>query len=131
MRKIFLVPSAPKEELFTHYYLAINIERIISTIKINRKVSERDRCTLNPINVVKSVNILMKEIDRLLLYDHDERKGLINLFRSHIIVSLASKEVCVRHRLTTSAFDELIKEITYKLKKSMVHPGEAVGAIAA
>lgn len=64
-------------------------------------------------------------------YDHEERKGLINLFRSHLRVSLASKDLCVRHRLTPEAFHELISEIIYKLKKSMAHPGEAVGAIAA
>jgi hypothetical protein len=44
---------------------------------------------------------------------------------------LASKEICVRHRLTPETFKELLDEILYKLKKSFAHPGEAVGAIAA
>lgn len=131
LRRLFLVDSAPKEELFTHYYLPVNIERIISTIKINRKISDRERCQLNPIAVIKAVDQILREADKLLLYDHQERKGMINIFRSHLIVSLASKDICVRHRLTPAAFDELLKEIIYKLKKSMTHPGEAVGAMAA
>jgi hypothetical protein len=48
-----LIDSAPKEEIFTHYYLVVNIERIISTIKINKKISEREKCRLNPIFVTK------------------------------------------------------------------------------
>jgi hypothetical protein len=33
--------------------------------------------------------------------------------------------------MTPDTFSELISEIKYKLKKSLAHPGEAVGAIAA
>jgi hypothetical protein len=55
----------------------------------------------------------------------------VNLFRSFLKVSLASKEVCNRHRLTPESFKEVLEEIIFKLKKSFAHPGEAVGAIAA
>ena len=33
--------------------------------------------------------------------------------------------------MTPETFSELINEIKYKLNKSLAHPGEAVGAIAA
>lgn len=126
-----MLPSAPKEENFTHYYLVVNIERLISSIKINRKIGDRGKCCLNPAEVVREVDSLLGKVDELLRYDHEERRGLLNLFRSHLQVSLASKEICVRHRLNPEAFKELVNEIFYKLKKSMAHPGEAVGAIAA
>lgn len=59
LRRLFLIDSAPKEEVFTHYYLVVNIERIISTIKINKKISDREKCRLNPIHVTKSVDELI------------------------------------------------------------------------
>lgn len=61
----------------------------------------------------------------------NDNVGYINLFTAHLRVALASKEVCVRHRLTPETFKEGLDEILYKLKKSLSHPGEAVGAIAA
>jgi DNA-directed RNA polymerase II subunit RPB1 len=124
---LFLDPSAPKEENFTHYYLPVNVERIISTIKINKKVSEREKCKLNPIDVVHQVEILLKEVARI---THSTENSM-NLLTTHLRVALASKEVCVRHRLTPDTFKEATDEIIYKLKKSLSHPGEAVGAIAA
>jgi len=39
-----------------------------------------------------------------LSYDLEERRDCINLFRSHLKVSLASKDLCCRHRLTPEAF---------------------------
>jgi hypothetical protein len=60
----------------------------------------------------------------------DAKEGII-LIRCHLKVALASKEICVRHRLTPETFQELINEIRYKLQKALAHPGEAVGAIAA
>lgn len=59
LRRLFLIDSAPKEEVFTHYYLVVNIERIISTIKINKKISDREKCRLNPIYVTRSVDELI------------------------------------------------------------------------
>lgn len=63
LRKQFLSASAPKEESFTHYYLPVNIERIASTIKINKKISDREKCRLNPVDVVKAVDQLIKDTD--------------------------------------------------------------------
>jgi hypothetical protein len=53
LRKQFHTDSAPKEENFTHFYLPVNVERIISTIKINKKISDREKCKLNPVDVVR------------------------------------------------------------------------------
>lgn len=128
LRKWFLTSEAKKEEAFTHYYLPVNIERIISTIKINKKISDREKCKLSPIYVLKQVQELLAHVDNFLKLD--TREGII-LIRCHLKVSLASKEICVRHRLTPETFSELINEIKYKLNKSLAHPGEAVGAIAA
>ena len=129
LRRLFLDPSAPKEENFTHYYLPVNVERIISTIKINKKVSEREKCRLNPIEVVSQVNALLKEVSRITHSSSSDDQ--LNLLNAHLRVALASKEICVRHRLTPETFKEATDEIIYKLKKSLSHPGEAVGAIAA
>ncbi len=128
LRRFFLTPEVKKEESFTHYYLPVNIERMISTIKINKKISDRDKCKLSPITVINEVKELLAHTDSFLKLDV---KDGMNLLRSHFKVSLASKEICIRHRMTPETFTELINEIKYKLKKSIAHPGEAVGAIAA
>ena len=44
---------------------------------------------------------------------------------------LAPKKAIVVHRLTTTLFDELMRDIRFRYMKAMVHPGEMVGALAA
>jgi len=46
-------------------------------------------------------------------------------------LGLASKEVCIKHRLSGEALGLLIQELENKFRKAMIHPGETVGAIAA
>lgn len=124
-----MTPDTKKKESFTHYYLPVNIERIINNLKINKNISNRrDKCELCPIQVIIDVQKLVAQIKNILKINENE--GL-NLFISHILVSLASKEICIRHRLRSFDFKELLEEIKNKVEKSLAHPGEAVGAIAA
>ena len=51
--------AAIKEEQFTHFYLPVNLERIIQTLKINKKINSHDLCNLNPIEVVKKIKELV------------------------------------------------------------------------
>ena len=44
---------------------------------------------------------------------------------------LAPKKAIVTHRLSQALFDELMRDIYYRYIKSLVHPGEMVGALAA
>lgn len=44
---------------------------------------------------------------------------------------LAPKKSIVAYRFTKEMFDELVKEIRFRTIKSLVHPGEMVGALAA
>ena len=46
-------------------------------------------------------------------------------------MALASKVICETHKLSRSGFKAVIEMIKAKFRQSMIHPGEAIGAIAA
>jgi DNA-directed RNA polymerase II subunit RPB1 len=51
----------------------------------------------------------------------------------HVLLrySLAPKKAIVVHRMTEAMFDDCLREIQFRYVKSLVHPGEMVGALAA
>lgn len=53
------------------------------------------------------------------------------LFHCLLRYNLAPKKSIIVHRFTVALFDELIRDIKYKYKKALVHPGEMVGPLAA
>ena len=53
------------------------------------------------------------------------------LFHCLLRYNLAPKQSIIVHRFTVALFDEMIRDIKYKYKKALVHPGEMVGPLAA
>jgi len=53
------------------------------------------------------------------------------LFQILIRYYLSPKKSILEYRFTIALFDELLKEIKFKYKKALVHPGEMVGPLAA
>jgi DNA-directed RNA polymerase II subunit RPB1 len=53
------------------------------------------------------------------------------LFHCLLRYNLAPKKSIIVNRFTVTLFDELIRDIKYKYKKALVHPGEMVGPLAA
>ena len=46
-------------------------------------------------------------------------------------MALSSKVVCVQHKLSKLSLKAVVETIKAKFRQSMIHPGEAIGAIAA
>lgn len=53
------------------------------------------------------------------------------LFHCLLRFNLAPKKSIIVNRFTVALFDELIRDIKYKYKKALIHPGEMVGPLAA
>jgi DNA-directed RNA polymerase II subunit RPB1 len=53
------------------------------------------------------------------------------LFHCLVRYYLAPKKSILQYRFTVKLFDELLKEIKFKYKKALIHPGEMVGPLAA
>jgi DNA-directed RNA polymerase II subunit RPB1 len=96
-----------------------------------------------PVHLLKIVqkyhNPYMLKTDLTPEYVVDELNKLCNsvymvdnhLFHCLLRFFLAPKKSIIVHRFTVAIFDELIREIKFKYKKSLVHPGEMVGPLAA
>jgi DNA-directed RNA polymerase II subunit RPB1 len=54
-----------------------------------------------------------------------------HLFHCLVRYNLAPKKSIIVHRFTVALFDELIRDIKFKYKRALVHPGEMVGPLAA
>jgi DNA-directed RNA polymerase II subunit RPB1 len=71
---------------------------------------------------------VVDELDKLCHTSYIADNGL---FHCLLRFNLAPKKSIIVHRFTVALFDELIRDIKYKYKKALVHPGEMVGPLAA
>eukprot|EP00825_Cyclidium_porcatum_P003803 TRINITY_DN11766_c0_g1_i1.p1 TRINITY_DN11766_c0_g1~~TRINITY_DN11766_c0_g1_i1.p1 ORF type:complete len:183 (-),score=37.29 TRINITY_DN11766_c0_g1_i1:120-668(-) len=94
----------------------------------NRDVSQ-EQIKLNPFTVVQSVNNAINELDQELKKRNQE--NTTDLFKIHFRVALASKKLLFVHQFDESMLKTLIEQVKTQFHKALVHPGEAVGAIAA
>ena len=73
-------------------------------------------------------NYVVDELDKLCKTSYMEDN---HLFHCLLRYTLAPKRSIIVHRFTVALFDELIREIKFKYKRALVHPGEMVGPLAA
>lgn len=121
------------------FNLPVNIRRIIVNA-INQFTNSKEKTsTLNPLEIIKSVNLLNEKISKLFV-NQTRFEDLANLPKSYsyavslfqILVrsSLASKRVIKEYKFNKAAFDYTINEIETRFLAAIVQPGEMVGAIA-
>jgi len=102
---------------------------MIQTALVSQASASKMQTDLNPVEVYKAVKNLIQR-----LWEKAEQRNQgqsVHLFSCYLRLTLASKEICVRHRFSKEILNYLIPEIEARYMKSMVHPGEAIGAIAA
>lgn len=98
------------------------------------QVDQRKPSDLHPSDIVKQVRQLCQNIlvvpgkDRLSV---EAQQNATLLFQIMIRTTLATKSVLVQHRLNKKAFDWLVRDVEAQFMRSLVHPGETVGTIAA
>lgn len=73
-------------------------------------------------------NYVVDELDRLCKTPYMADNYL---FHCLLRYNLAPKKSIIVNRFTVALFDELIRDIKFKYKKALVHPGEMVGPLAA
>jgi DNA-directed RNA polymerase II subunit RPB1 len=103
----------------------INLFRLIENAKTIFQISGANLSNLNPIDIVKEVNLL---IENLYINKYDTCNPLYAiLIRSY----LAPKMLIKHHRLSKIAFDYIITSVKTKFEDSKIQPNEMVGPIAA
>jgi DNA-directed RNA polymerase II subunit RPB1 len=115
---------ADREMLFRSVYRHRKMDTLQAPVNIKRLLDKYSntystKTDLTPAYVVSSLNRFFKEFPN--------NKVFHTLLRFY----LAPKKSIVIHRLSQDMFDELMRDIRYRYIKSMVHPGEMVGALAA
>jgi DNA-directed RNA polymerase II subunit RPB1 len=111
-----LVHRVFKEINSTDIHCPVNMKRLIEKYK-NPYLLKTD---LTPQYVEQELNKLFK-----LPYMENA------VFHCMVRYYLAPKKSIIVYRFTVALFDELLKDIKFKYKKALIHPGEMVGTLAA
>ena len=118
----------------SHFYLPVNVPRLIKNYKTNARVRSGGKSRLNPVDVIKKVDELISRLvvcageDRI---SREAQQNGIFLLTIMIRVLLSSKRVCITECLSPEVFEQILGEIEFKFNKARVHPGEMVGVICA
>lgn len=115
-----------REMFVTKVIRHLNITEVRAPVHLKRLV-EKYR---NPYLVKTDLTpeYVVDELDKLCATHYIAHN---KLFHCLVRYNLAPKKSIISHRFTVALFDELIKDIKYKYKKALVHPGEMVGPLAA
>jgi DNA-directed RNA polymerase II subunit RPB1 len=111
-------------------HLPVNVRRIIWNAKRKFGISDNSTTDLHPLDVIQLVEALIERLNSNTRHSLSDSEGLI-LFYIHLRSLLASKRVILKERLTLEALEWVLNEIETRFNISKVHPGEAVGSIAA
>jgi DNA-directed RNA polymerase II subunit RPB1 len=115
-----------RDMLVQHVFKHINSSDIQCPVNMKRLINKYKnpyllKTDLTPEYVAQELNALFK-----LPYLQDN-----GLFHCLVRYYLAPKKSILLHRFTVALFNELLKDIKFKYKKALIHPGEMVGPLAA
>jgi len=135
-----------KHRLCTEYFkdgeakqhLPINIERIIENARnqfprrgsLNDPHNER----FSPVTICRAVDKLLEELkvvqgdDEITQEIQQNARGLLTC---HLRAALGSRKLMEKDQLTEQAFECVLGAVREQFFKSLAHPGEVVGALAA
>ena len=101
-------------------FAAVNLERLLLTIKTKFGLNPSQRTNLTPRRVIAGIEAVLDKTQRF-------HKMWAALLRYH----LSPMKLIVKERFTESAFDSLCEMLVTKNWQAWVQPGEQVGIIAA
>jgi DNA-directed RNA polymerase II subunit RPB1 len=101
-------------------FAAVNLERLLLTIKTKFGLNTDQRTNLTPRRVIEGIEAVLNKTQRF-------HKMWAALLRYH----LCPMKLIVKERFTESAFDSLCEMLVTKNWQAWVQPGEQVGIIAA
>ena len=115
-------------------YLPLNVYRIVQQAKSHFSLEDNNISDIDPkylLNEIKKLNKLIR-LNCNPNYPYNEINDYnLHLLRTLIQSKLSTKVIIYENRLTKEALDWVIKTIQERFYKSLIHPGEAVGPIAA
>lgn len=115
-------------------HLPVNVRRIIWNARRKFGISDNSTTDLHPVDVIELVEALIERLNSSIRHYVLDSEGVSNsmvLFNIHLRSLLASKRVILKERLSFEALEWVLNEIETRFNISKVHPGEAVGSIAA
>jgi DNA-directed RNA polymerase beta' subunit len=101
-------------------FAAVNMERLIFTVKTKFGLIPEQRTNLTPAHVLAGIDSVLAKTQRF----HKMWAALLRYY-------LAPAKIIVRDRFTETAFDTLCEMLVTKNWQAWVQPGELVGIIAA
>lgn len=127
-----------REEIFPtgdgNVYLPVNIIRLLETAQQTHGINPHsDKSDLHPINVIESVENVINKLVVVPGDDYISKEAQDNatlLLRILLYSNLAAKTLIFKYRLNEIAFKYVLGEVEESFVKSIVSPGEMVGAIA-
>ncbi|KNA00007.1 DNA-directed RNA polymerase II largest subunit [Plasmodium vivax North Korean] len=96
-----------------------------------------DRSLVNPVDIVHKVNrfleklVIIKQINSNDTLSLEAQNNATVLLKAHLRTYLNSKLLTQTHKISMKGIDWLLQEIEKNFYKSLCHPGECVGALAA
>ncbi|EUD67346.1 DNA-directed RNA polymerase II subunit RPB1 [Plasmodium inui San Antonio 1] len=96
-----------------------------------------DRSFVNPVDIVHKVNrfleklVIIKQINSNDTLSLEAQNNATVLLKAHLRTYLNSKLLIQTHKISMKGIDWLLQEIEKNFYKSLCHPGECVGALAA
>ena len=118
--------------------MPVNVARLIWNAKSQFGIRPTSKSDLRPSTVTRKLNKLLEDLTVL---PGSQRSGNTvlaeadlnarRLFNIYIRFALCAKNVIMKERLTSPAFDWLLAEVKSRFETSMANPGERVGSLAA
>ncbi|ANQ07885.1 DNA-directed RNA polymerase subunit [Plasmodium coatneyi] len=97
----------------------------------------KDQSFINPVDIVHKVNrfleklVIIKQINSNDTLSLEAQNNATVLLKAHLRTYLNSKLLTQTHKISMKGIDWLLQEIEKNFYKSLCHPGECVGALAA
>ncbi|CRG99773.1 DNA-directed RNA polymerase II subunit RPB1, putative [Plasmodium relictum] len=102
-----------------------------------KNYEQEDSSMVNPIDIVHKVNnfleklVIIKQINSNDTLSLEAQNNATILLKAHLRTYLNSKLLTQTHKISLKGIDWLLQEIEKNFYKSLCHPGECVGALAA
>ena len=106
-------------------YYPINMKRLIITTSNKFEINKHNLTDLSPFYILEKIDEMMND-----LYININNKST-TIFGILLRYNLSPKILIKDLRITKECFDYIVNNIYIKFKRSIVEPGEMVGAIAA
>ncbi|GBE61229.1 DNA-directed RNA polymerase II largest protein [Babesia ovata] len=121
----------------TRQHLPINISRLLEYAKTQFPMTTESRKLMNPVDIAQRVQQLLDGLTIVVtsgpqdILAAEAQENATILIKAHLSTALHSRRLMEREKIGNLALDWLLGEVKRIFYKSICHPGECVGAVAA